>query len=49
MTITWFFFSTLIEDRGGGKTQLAEIPKKSRKLLEKLEYVLPEEPITKKG
>nr|QNO51527.1 hypothetical protein CBNPKNJC_00042 [Methanosarcinales archaeon ANME-1 ERB6] len=33
----------------GGKTQLAEIPKKSRKLLEKLEYVLPEEPITKKG
>lgn len=31
------------------KTQFAEIPKKSRKLLEKLEYVLPEEPITKKG
>jgi transposase len=32
-----------------GKTQFAEIPKKSRKLIEKLEYVLPEEPITKKG
>ena len=31
------------------KTQFAEIPKKSRKLIEKLEYVLPEEPITKKG
>ena len=33
----------------GGKTQLAEIPKKSRILMEKLEYVLPEEPITKRG
>nr|QNO57019.1 hypothetical protein PEKJEAHP_00020 [Methanosarcinales archaeon ANME-1 ERB7] len=32
-----------------GKTQFAEIPKKSRKLIEKLEYLLPEEPITKKG
>jgi len=31
------------------QTQFAEIPKKSRKLIEKLEYVLPEEPITKKG
>ena len=31
-----------------GKTQFAEIPKKSRKLIEKLEYLLPEEPITKK-
>ncbi|KAF5428512.1 hypothetical protein C5S39_11280, partial [Candidatus Methanophagaceae archaeon] len=32
----------------GGKTQFAEISKKSRKLIEKLGYVLPEEPITKK-
>ena len=32
-----------------GKTQFAEIPKKSRKHIEKLGYVLPEEPITKKG
>ena len=32
-----------------GKTQFAEIPKKSRKLIEKLEYLLPEKPITKKG
>ena len=31
--------------KAGGKTQLAEIPKKSRKLTEKLEYVLPEEPL----
>ena len=31
-----------------GETQFAEIPKKSRKRIEKLEYVLPEEPITKK-
>jgi hypothetical protein len=35
--------------KAGGKTQLAEKPKKSRKLIEKLEYVLPEEPIAKKG
>jgi len=33
----------------GEKTQLAEISKKSRKLLEKLEYALPEGPITKEG
>jgi hypothetical protein len=29
--------------------EFAEIPKKSRKIIQKLEYVLPEEPITKKG
>jgi hypothetical protein len=40
--------STLIEDPGG-ETQFAEMPKKSRKRIEKLDYVLPEEPITKKG
>jgi len=33
----------------GGNIQLAEIPKKSRQLLEKLEHTLSDEPITKKG
>jgi hypothetical protein len=33
----------------GDKTQLAEIPKKSRQLLEKLEHTLSDGPITKKG